>query len=195
VIYCFTEPCVPRVFRATSSQLAFGFIGRLIPEKGVDTILRLSLEADLPNIHWHLWGSLDGYSTDFSSAYPNVTFHGLFDSRDGLNQAMDQLDAFTLFSTHREGLPLTLLEAMSAGVPWIASDRGGIRDLKINNTDTILLPQSFTYLDALDATRRMADSLHKKLIDPGALIKFYRSHFDPEVISEQWRELLFTSQP
>jgi len=190
VIYCFSNPCYRLASRSSSSNLAFGFIGRLIPEKGIDTILRLSLEPNLASIRWHLWGSLDGYSNDFASDFANVAYHGLIESSDGLSEAMQQIDAFTLFSTHREGLPLSLLEAMSAGVPWIASDRGGIRDLIINQIDTILLPQSFSYSDAFDATQQMADNLFTGLTDPDALVRAYRTHFEPDVLTNKWRDLL-----
>ncbi len=190
VIYCFSNPCSQNAARPLSMQLSFGFIGRLIPEKGVDIILDLSLEPDLEDIHWHLWGSLEGYSSEFIGSYPNVSLHPIFDSHEGLDQAMAQLDAFTLFSTHREGLPLSLLEAMSAGVPWIASDRGGIKDLVVNTIDTVLLSQSFTYLDAFRATHQLALNLRQGLVNPGALVEVYRSRFDPDVLTAQWLDLL-----
>jgi glycosyltransferase involved in cell wall biosynthesis len=192
VIYCFSEPCNPRSVRGVSSRFSFGLIGRLIPEKGVDTILRLSLEPDLADIHWHLWGPLDGYPIGFTKTYPNVTLHPPFHSRDSLEQAMARLDAFTLFSTHPEGLPLTLLEAMSAGVPWIATDRGGIRDLVINPIDTILLPQSFTYADAFIATKTLALSLRQGLTTPEYLVQAYRARFHPDALILQWKDLLFS---
>ncbi len=83
VIYCFSEPCSLRTRDAMSSRLSFGFIGRLIPEKGVDTILRLSGEPELAGIEWHLWGSLEGYSSGFADCFPNVVVHDPFDSREG----------------------------------------------------------------------------------------------------------------
>jgi glycosyltransferase involved in cell wall biosynthesis len=119
--------------------------------------------------------------------------HEPFDNREGLERAMAQLDAFVLFTTHREGLPLTLLEAMSAGVPWIAADRGGIRDLVVDNTCTILLPSPFTYQDAFAATKHMAQSVRHGLIRSEILTLEYRNKFHPDYLTGQWRGLLFAA--
>jgi glycosyltransferase involved in cell wall biosynthesis len=190
VVYCFSHPCPPRINPRSPSSLAFGFIGRLIPEKGIDIILRLSQEPSLANIRWHLWGSLDAYPPDFVNGFPNVLYHGLLSASEELSEAMQSIDVFALFSSHREGLPLSLLEAMSSGLPWIASDRGGISDLFIDRCNTILLPQDFSYLDALNATRKMAENVSGGLTSPAALIRAYQTQFSPYVLTNEWSDLL-----
>lgn len=186
VVYCFSEPCCGIQRPGPSEKLNFGFFGRLIPEKGIDTILRLAAEPSLSDIRWHLWGPLEGYSAGFTNSTPTVDFHGTFDGRAGLLGAMSKLDAFVLFSTHNEGLPLVLLEAMSAGLPWIASDRGGIRDLVVDPASTVLLRNGFGYSEALAAARRLADTIKSGAIDPTRLREAYGEKFHPEKLTGDW---------
>ncbi|MEX1119189.1 MAG: glycosyltransferase family 4 protein [Terrimicrobiaceae bacterium] len=186
VVYCFSEPCCGIEPPAPSETLNFGFFGRLIPEKGIDTILRLAVEPSLSDIRWHLWGPLEGYSEGFTDSTPTVDFHGSFHGRAGLLGAMSKLDAFVLFSTHNEGLPLVLLEAMSAGLPWIASDRGGIRDLVSDPSTTLLLPRDFSHAEALTAVRSLADSIKSGVTKPDALRYSYNEKFHPEKLVGDW---------
>lgn len=186
VVYCYSEPCCGVQRQTPCEPLNFGFFGRLIPEKGIDTILRLAAEPSLADIRWHLWGPLEGYRADFTDSTPTVEFHGSFHDREGLLGAMSKLDAFVLFSTHNEGLPLVLLEAMSAGLPWIASDRGGIRDLVSDPASTILLPRDFTHADALRAVRALADSIKGGATKPEALRRSYNEKFHPEKLTRDW---------
>jgi glycosyltransferase involved in cell wall biosynthesis len=99
---------------------------------------------------------------------------------------MSRLDAFVLFSTHNEGLPLTLMEVMGAGIPWIASDRGGIRDLVVDSGSTILLPAGFGYAEALAATLRLADSIKSGGIDSKKLRQVYAEKFNPDKVTREW---------
>ncbi|MHB8918592.1 MAG: glycosyltransferase family 4 protein [Desulfocucumaceae bacterium] len=48
--------------------------------------------------------------------------------REDVSLLLSGLDVFTLFS-HHEGLPLTVIEAMLAGLPVVASNVGGIKEM------------------------------------------------------------------
>ena len=50
-----------------------------------------------------------------------ISFEGYIDS---INNILNELD-FILFTTHREGLSVAILEAMSAGLPQVITDVGG----------------------------------------------------------------------
>lgn len=55
-------------------------------------------------------------------------FTGAYDSRDGCSAFLNTLDIFVLPS-FAEGTPNGIIEAMACGVPIIASDVGGVRDI------------------------------------------------------------------
>lgn len=59
-----------------------------------------------------------------------------------VNNIADELKKAHVFIliSHSEGLPLSLLEAMSVGLPVIASDVGGINEAIINNYNGLLIP-------------------------------------------------------
>jgi glycosyltransferase involved in cell wall biosynthesis len=60
------------------------------------------------------------------SNLPNVTMHGPYDGFQSL--VVDNYDVF-LYTSERDGVPNVLLEAMAAGLPVIAPDVGGIKEI------------------------------------------------------------------
>lgn len=71
------------------------------------------------------------------SLVPSVTLTGF---RRDVPQVLATSDIFALSTALWEGLPLTILEAMAAGLPVVASDVGGIREAVIPEEMGILVP-------------------------------------------------------
>jgi glycosyltransferase involved in cell wall biosynthesis len=109
------------------------FVGRHVALKGADVLLRAFAQCRTglpPNTglvfvgdgdqktHWQLLARDLGLET-------SVLFVGTQATPEEFYQAAD---GFTLPSL-REGMPNTLLEAMASGLPCLASDTGGIRDV------------------------------------------------------------------
>ena len=137
--------------------LRFGFLGRLVSTKGIDLIVRLSQDPDLAEVEWHVHGEGDEAST--LTPLPNLIFHGPYRGAAVLRSIHSGLDAVVLFSSHTEGMPLSLIEAMASGLPWIATDRGGTRELAFSDEDSILLKADFNYADAKAAVRDLVTRL------------------------------------
>lgn len=66
-----------------------------------------------------------------------VTFSGFCND---VAKRLERADIFVLIS-HWEGLPLTILEAMRAGLPVVASDVGGVSETIVNSETGFLVPR------------------------------------------------------
>ncbi|EEJ39686.1 glycosyltransferase, group 1 family protein, partial [Limosilactobacillus vaginalis DSM 5837 = ATCC 49540] len=64
----------------------------------------------------------------------NVKFIGF---REDINKVLEKKDIFVL-STHYEGLPISIIEAMAYGLPVLATDVGGNSEMVKNNINGFL---------------------------------------------------------
>jgi glycosyltransferase involved in cell wall biosynthesis len=108
------------------------FVGGNFYRKGLDVLLRaLPL---VPGAHLHVAGHDRARMPDS----PQVTYHGRV-SPARVAQLMTSADQFVMPS-RREALGLVYLEAARAGIPVIAGDRGGVRDIVKHLQSGLLVP-------------------------------------------------------
>lgn len=79
--------------------------------------------------------------------------------RNDVVEILPAMDVFVL-SSRREGFPMAILEAMSAGVPVVATDVGGVREVVRDGETGILLP-------AGDPVR-LSEGIHRMIEDQPA---------------------------
>ncbi len=88
-----------------------------------------------------LFNSLEAKARSLISLYPNlkINFTGYLDnSKVKSHLATTKYDVM-INASKSEGVPVSIMEAMSFGIPVIAPDIGGISDL-VNNTNGFLMP-------------------------------------------------------
>ncbi len=120
--------------------LVVGTIGRMIPIKNHRLFLDIAAEILTKTAHVYfliigngpLEGELRSYASRISIS-ERVIFTGF---RDDVQQLLDIFDVFLFTSSNLEskgeGLPNAVMEAMSCGVPCIASNAGGTSELFID---------------------------------------------------------------
>jgi glycosyltransferase involved in cell wall biosynthesis len=147
----------------SDDALVVGWVGRLSHEKGADVMLdaiaaceppwRLSLIGDGPQRK-----RLRQRAGDLGIA-DRVSWHGSVDNAGALFSAFD---AFAL-SSRTEGTPIALFEAMSAGVPIIATEVGGVPDV-VTSAHAMLIPAERPSMIAqsLTALRRDPSSARER---------------------------------
>lgn len=121
--------------RNLSQPLKLGFLGRVVPIKDVKTFLRACaiVRKKLPNLEVEIAGGTEEDPQYYQDCLKMTTRLGL----DDIVTFPGKVDAKAFFErTHlmaltslSEGQPLVMLEAMACGVPVIAPDVGGCREI------------------------------------------------------------------
>ena len=178
--------------RAPGSPLRFGFCGRLIPEKGINAILALANDDRLPDIEWHIHGAGEAYPPSRFAGQSRLVYHGAYHSVGDHARILLGLDALVLFSTHNEGMPLSLIEGMSAGLPWIATDRGGTRELAVSPADSLLAPAASSLMQLGGSVRVLADRIRSGATSRRRQRAGYEQFFAPPAVATLWLAFLET---
>jgi glycosyltransferase involved in cell wall biosynthesis len=153
VVHNGIEPLIPldsSKARALRSELGIagnekvvGTVGRLVPIKDHKTLLegaRIILERE-PLTRFVIVGdgpdmdSLKNLACDLGIR-SRVCFPGF---RDDAADLLGLFDIFCLTSLH-EGIPMALLEAMSLGLPIVATQVGGVKEVIHDNECGLLVP-------------------------------------------------------
>jgi glycosyltransferase involved in cell wall biosynthesis len=173
--------------RSPGRPLRFGFCGRLIPEKGIDAILALAAEPEGSDIEWHIHGSGAAYPPARFAGLPHLVYHGAYRSGPEQAEALVALDALVLFSTHNEGMPLSLIEGMSAGLPWIATDRGGTRELAVSAADCLVLPAAPSAAEIRGGVTLLAERIRSRTTSRVRQRAQFDATFAPPVAAGSWQ--------
>lgn len=179
---------------ATGGLLHFGYVGRLVSTKGIDLICRLSEDPRMSDIRWHIHGEGKDYPPSFFAPYLNVAYHGRFSGAEDYARILDNLNAAVLFSTHSEGMPLSLIEAMSAGLPWIASDRGGTAELMLAPGNCRLLSSEPGYEETAAAVLNLAEFIRSHRVSRIDQRQAYEDYFSFPVVAKQWEDFFGASR-
>ncbi len=141
-------------------SLMIGSAGRLVKVKGVDVLLRAFKEVSKQTSRACLVVAGDGeertkmerlaQSLDVSS---KVRFLGWLDD---MKCFYNSIDLFVQ-SSFNEGLPLTILEAMTAGVCIVATAAGGVTDVLETEYNALLVPPGDVHALALAIQRCLGD--------------------------------------
>lgn len=148
--------------RSRSGALTIGVAARLQPNKGLEDLLRalaiLAQDNLRPNL---LIAGSDGsresleFCVEQLGLREQVKFLGFVDD---MERFYGGIDLGALSSLSGEGLPLFVLEAMSCGVPVVATDVGGTKEALRDGVDGFVVP-------AREPTA-LAAALRKLLQDP-----------------------------
>lgn len=112
-----------------------GYVGRLAPDKGIDDIREAfkAIRGDFPDHHLILVGKAD--KNNSRTIEERIHYMGFHEDPWPFYRAFD---VKILASTHHDGIPQDILEAMFAECPVVGTDVGGIPDI-IHHLETGLL--------------------------------------------------------
>lgn len=129
----------PRTFTDAAPTLDLpgplvGMVARLAPEKAPGDFLALA--AALPEATFALVGDGPLREELEAAATPNVHFLGFRDDMPGIYASLDVL----VQPSYREGMPMTILEAMASGLPVVATRVGAAEDVIDDRRTGLLVP-------------------------------------------------------
>ena len=155
--------------RETDETVVFGYCGQIISRKGLDILIE-ALDR-LPHRNWKLQIYGEGYDAQYLGTIldkikhnPQIEYLGAFTSED-LPRIYSEIDV-AVIPSRRENYPLTLLEALSARVPVVAADVGGISEMMQDRVQGFLFPQ--------DSVEGLTSALCKILENPEIIPKMKR---------------------
>lgn len=110
----------------------FGYVGSLVPHKGVHDLLR-AFNGMPPEATLDIYGSLHD-APEYVRELRGLAGHSgirLYGQRepDRVHEILGSLDCLVVPSVWRENASLSIQEALAAGTPVVASDLGGNREL------------------------------------------------------------------
>jgi glycosyltransferase involved in cell wall biosynthesis len=156
-----------------AGTITIGWVARMIPVKACDNFLRAFAMCRELSVRAAIIGDgserpmLEALAAELGIAQ-QVTFCG---AREQAGRLFPAFDIFAM-SSRSEGLPMTLLEAVAAGIPVVATSVGGIPDVVPNPTHALLVPPDDVpalgaamrqMLEDPPAARRRADAALRRL--------------------------------
>ncbi len=156
--------------KVKSEKIRFGYIGTLIPSKGVHILLDAFKHFKSQNVELRIHGKFLPYHPGFED-YPNhlrslgkqdnILWGGEYDNKD-IASVLSEIDILVVPSIWHENSPLTIHEAFMARIPVITSNIGGMAELVQDRVNGFL----FQVGDSKDLAKKM-----QMLIDTPDLIE------------------------
>lgn len=142
-----------RINKKESDRIIFIMVARLIREKGIFLFIEAAsiLKEKFPNAEFHVIGAPDQSPSaiDLDQLHDLhekkvIVYHG---KQKKVPEFLYNSDIFVLPTFYREGIPRSILEALSVGMPIITTDSPGCRETIIKDENGILIePQNLESL-------------------------------------------------
>jgi glycosyltransferase involved in cell wall biosynthesis len=154
-------PSAPIIRGTDHSPRTIGSCGRLFPVKNFKLFVELAarVAVDCPAVRFELAG--DGPEQeqlrDLCSKRGVEGHFRFLGHVEDMSSFFRRLDVY-VSTSHHEGIPMSVLEAMGHGLPVIAPNVGGFPEIIEHGVDGLLIPEHDPELFAIACERLMSDS-------------------------------------
>lgn len=189
-------------FLQNRNKKIIGFVGRFVSEKNIDMILRVASFYKMnnqENVEFWLIGDgplFDHYKAKITEQGLSKMIH-LKGNQDHILSWMDQMNLL-IITSHKEGLPFVLLEALSRGLPVVSTDVGGIKEvIDPNRIKDMIVPinddrQMYDKLNIVLNERFLYEQLAKAALQFGAVLTVENMCAQTEEIYRQQQEFIIS---
>lgn len=179
---------------AAPDDILVGTVARMVREKGIDELLGAfaMLQGANPSIRLVLVGDVlesdrDGMRERINEALKDPGYgsriHWLGFRRD-VEVLLRAMDVFVLPS-YREGMPLSVIEAMSMGLPVVATDIRGCREAVIDGVTGFLVPHRKVQPLATAIRRLLEDPVLRGRMGQAGLVRARELYDERAVLDRQ----------
>ena len=125
--------------------ISFLFVARLIKEKGIALYLDAAetLKSNYPKAEFHVIGIIENSPSAIKEQrllnlhnQGIILYHGY---QENVKEHLFNRDVFVLPTYYREGVPRSILEALSVGLPIITTNTPGCKETVLKNKNGILI--------------------------------------------------------
>jgi len=155
-------PALPARETARQGPLRFGFVGTILPTKGLQVLIRAFRAVQGDQIRLDIYGREDilpDYGQrmrTMAEGDPRIAFHGSF-SPNQRASIFEQMDVFVMPSIWHETFSFVAREALQARVPVIASRVGALQEAVTEGVNGFLFPPG-DYKTLSQIIRRIAEN-------------------------------------
>ncbi|MFZ3212465.1 MAG: glycosyltransferase family 4 protein [Terriglobales bacterium] len=177
-------------------ELRVAFIGRYHRVKGLYRLLQLWPKLAIQPARLDFYG----FGEEREALRQAVADRGLSATvqvNDGytepaqLTEILSCTDLLVLLS-ESEGVPVSLLEAMAHGVPFVATDVGGVRTLAEANPDVRVVPLDNAAIQ--QAIEEMSTAIRAGVIQGARLQQYHQSRYGYEHLSRKYLDALLNPE-
>lgn len=184
-----------RINNNSSKKIIFVFVARLIREKGAELFMDAAknLKSEFPQAEFHIIGSPDDSPSSISlhelkdlQDRKIITYHGF---QKDVAKILTTADIFVLPSYYREGVPRSILEALSIGMPIITTNTPGCKETVIPDQNGILI-QPNHLASLVGAMRYFLENTSRIQTMGMESRKLAIKRFDVEIINKKILEII-----
>jgi glycosyltransferase involved in cell wall biosynthesis len=160
---------VRREYNIPDNALVIGFIGRLVPDKGIHLLVQsfCKLYCRYQNIRLLILGSFEPHrgvlpdeTINHLNNHPGIIMVGFSNEIEPYYAVMDML----VLPTRREGFPYTLLEAAAMELPVVATEVTGCVDAVVDGkTGLLVVPENVDLLSRAIEKLIQSDQLRDRM--------------------------------
>ena len=146
--YGFDIETIKSGMRTISDKIRFGYLGRVIPVKGIALLIDSFNEIDHSIAELNIYGKLPNSANYLKNRCSNTAIHfkGGYNHNE-ISKVLSEIDVLVVPSIWYENSPLVIHEAFIAKIPIIASNIGGIAELVTHEKNGLLVePRNITDL-------------------------------------------------
>lgn len=130
--------------KTSSEKLRIGYVGQIIPIKGVHVLIEAFKRADFGSrAKLDVWGGLEkdpdyvGGLKELIEDDPSISLRGHF-MHDDLAEVFSNIDVLVVPSIWYENAPLVIQESFAAGTPVVTTNLGGMAEMVSHEVNGLL---------------------------------------------------------